>query len=296
MKKQTVLIVLSFIAVVLLLPAGVFAQGAETPTPFDDESVLPTGGEEETADTGEGYSEDTGEDFEEDTAEKRREMELPLEKKAKVVEKKLYPKKFKHELNLYFGLNPADSFVFSLVEGARYNFHIHEMLALQGVFGYMQSFDRDSTKLLTDPVDKGGQAIDESFIKNAEVDWFTNLDFVFYPVYGKFSLLASVIAHYDAGIYVGGGVMSLANGDYAPAPDLGLVSNFYINKWLSLRGDFMYYALITEDKRPLQTGRGGSEIGGGTTTGAEEGKERGGTLLRNNYFFTFGVSFHLPVD
>jgi len=274
MKKQIVLFVVLLVATVCLVPTLAMAQGAETPDPFGE--------------SGDEVSDPVAEPADEEG------IELPLKKRAKVVQKKLYPRAGKHELSLFFGINPADSFVLSLVEGLRYNYHINEMFGVQVVGGYMQSFDKSDTKLLTDNADKGGLSIDEEFIKNAEIEWFVGADFVFYPVYGKFSLMSDVIAHYDIGIYVGCAVMALGGDDdkYRPAPDLGLVANIYFNNWLSLRADFMYYALVAKDNRKEPTTQSGGNIGDDTVTL----DKRGGTLLRHNIFVTLGISFHLPVD
>jgi len=288
MMKQTILRVSLVVAILTGFPGVLYAQGLmDAPSPLDEEGIDEPAGEpsdqEVISQSAKEYS------------ETRRTVELPLEKKAKVVQKKLYPQNLRHELNLFFGVNPADSFVLSLIEGARYSFHINEMFAVQVVGGYMQSFDRDSTTLLTDDVDAGGLAIEPDFIKNSEIEGLVNADFVFYPVYGKFALLSSVILHYDAGIYAGAGVMFQDGGQPHVAPDVGLVANLYLLKWLSLRADFMYYAMITTDKRLQPTAESGADLGdqGQQAIG---GNERGGTLVRHNYFITLGVSFHLPVD
>jgi len=281
MKRQVLISTLLALAIIMAAPLTVNAQaksGASGagPSPF--------GEDEESYDVESSDTRDTGAKYDE---------ALPLKKKAKVVQKKLYNRKFRWELGPYFGINPADSFVFSIVEGARLNFSFAEMMGVQLVGGYMQSFDRDDTTLLTDTVDNGGLEIDEDFIKNSKTQWFVNADFVWYPAYGKFSLASSVIVNYDVSLYAGAGVMGMDNGDLAPAPDIGLGANFYILKWLSLRADFMYYVAIAEDKRTKFTSTSGSTIQD-EGTASEGGTERGGTLLRHNYFITLGVSFHLP--
>lgn len=289
MKTQTISVVL-LVACFWLIPAFANAQ-ADTPSPFDDSSLAPDEGmgEEDYGEEPAGYDEpaDDGLSAAEAKEAGQERAPLPLKRKAKVVEKKLFPRKMKHELNVFFGLNPSDSYVFGIMEGARYNFHIHEMFAIQAVGAYCQNFNKDSTEKLTGD----SELADDDFIQNAKLQWFANLDFVFYPIYGKFALLSSVIAHYDVGIQIGGGVMGLDNGDIIGAPDIGIVSNFYILEWLSLRADFMYYMGIATDKTEEPTP-------GDANFGREEpdGNVRGGTLLRHNYFVTLGLSFHLPVD
>lgn len=290
MKKQIVLFVALLAAIIWMLPVAVMAQGVDAPDPFEDEESAEAPADEAPTVDEPGYEEEMAEAKDEG---QETEAQLPLERRAKVVQKKVYPKTFKHELSLFFGINPADSFVISLVEGLRYSFHINEMFGVQVVGGYLQNFDKPDTALLIDSGDQGGLDIDSDFIKNAEIEWFVGADFVFYPVYGKFALMSDVIAHYDVGVYVGCAAMSLNNGKYSPAPDIGLVANIYFLKWLSMRADFMYYALITTDTRDLAGEAVGGTVGG---TPQEGGNERGGTLLRNNFFITLGISFHLPVD
>lgn len=283
MKKQIVLFVVLLVAMIFMVPSLALAQSAETPDPFGDSS-------DEIGDMDSGS-------MDESASADESAIELPLKKRAKVVQKKLYPRAGKHELSLFFGINGADSFVVSLVEGLRYNYHITELFGVQVTGGYLQNFDKPDATLLTDTADKGGLNIDENFIKNAEIEWFVGADFVFYPVYGKFSLMSDVIAHYDIGIYAGCAVMALNTDSdaYRPAPDLGLVANIYFNSWLSLRADFMYYALIAVDNRAEPTAGEGGNIG---DTGSSDVtlNKRGGTLLRHNLFVTLGISFHLPVE
>jgi outer membrane beta-barrel protein len=267
---------------VWLLPAFALAQDVAPPDPFGEDEMDSDMPEVDNA----------GDVATEEEAGQP-DVQLPLQKRAKVVQKKLYPKEGKWEINLFFGVNPADSFTLGIVEGLRLSYHIHEYFGVQVVGGYMQSFDRNATSLLTDDSSNGGLEIDPDFIKNAELQWMAGADFVFYPVYGKFSLMSDLIAHYDAGIYVGAAAVGLANGDIGPAPDLGVFGNIYINKWLSVRADFMYYALIATDKRQdPAAGVTGTDVTGGVA-GLDQ---RGGTLVRHNYFITLGLSFHLPVD
>lgn len=277
MRKQTVLSVVLLAAMVWLLPTFAQAQMGP-PDPFGGSGVDDFAAEEGRA------SQD---------GDAPLNVQLPLEKRAKVVQKKLFPKENKWEINLFFGVNPADSFTLGIIQGLRVGYHIHEYFGVQVIGGYMQSFDRDSTKTLTGSATQGGLEIDKDFIQNAQLQWMAGADFVFYPVYGKFALMSDVIVHYDAGIYVGAAAIGMVNGDIGPAPDIGLMGNMYINKWLSVRADFMYYALIATDKRfDPSKGTTGTNVEGVVT----DIDRRGGTLVRHNYFITLGLSFHLPVD
>ena len=82
-----------------------------------------------------------------------------------------------------------------------------------------------------------------------------------------------------------------------PAPDIGIGANIYLLKWLSLRADFMYYmTVVLDDPRIRPSGTEGQTLSSGGESAIAGGNERGGTLLRNNYFLTLGISFHLPYD
>ncbi len=219
-----------------------------------------------------------------ETRSKRKEVTIPLEKKAKVVQKKLYPQVMKHEVNVFSGINALDGLTWNLAVGGRYNFRFHEMFGVQATGAYVQSFDKD----LLSTIEEGG--LDAENVKNSPLSWWGGADFVWYPMYGKFALLSSIIAHYDLGIYAGASAMGLDNGDIHPAPEVGMMTNLYFNRWLSLRVDVTYYALLAEDDTRDPATQGEQNIGSMISSG----EKRGGTLLRNVLFGTVGLSFHLP--
>jgi len=267
MKKQTVLI-LACVAVVGCWSA--FAQAA----PLDNPSSGPAAAD----DAANVPMDDTAADTGKATPEKVRQIELPLEKKAKVVEKRLYPKAMKHELSVYFGIDPMDSYVFGIVEGGRYVFHPVEYLGIQVHGGAVQTFENSDAKYI-----KKNEYANAKNFESAQMKWLAGGDLIFYPVYGKFVLLGDVVLHYDAGINIGAAAVGHKGGDVYGAPDIGLLSNLYLTKYLSLRGDLTYYAVIAKDKR-IATGSSSS----GTASNSN--------MLRSHLMLTVGLSFHLPVD
>ena len=211
---------------------------------------------------------------------------IPMEEKAKVVQKKLYPMVDKVELNVFVGMNSMDDLVWNLAEGMRLNYRFHEMFGFQAVGGYVQTFDKSllgTIKALN---------INTNEVQQSSLLYWGGADFVWYPMYGKFALLSSVISHYDVGVSLGGSAMFLDGGDIAPAPDVGMFTNLYFNRWLSLRADVVYYALIAKDStvKPSAKESGGNPF----ASGGGGGVKSGATMLRNNLFGTVGLSFHLP--
>ncbi len=295
MRKEVILFAM-LVALMWMLPAAAFGQGLDTPSNYEEDAGEDGGLPEDVSETEASPEESADATMLQAAAEskgRKRDIELPLKRKAKVVQKKTFERKGKWELTPFGGINPADSFVMSEMVGMRVNYRILEYLGLQVGGGYVFNQDRDATTLLTDPPDKGGLDINPDFIKNSELTWFSGLDLVFFPAYGKFSLLSSVIANYDFGLYAGVAVMGLENGDIAPAPDLGFLVDFYVLQWLSIRFDFTYYAMIASDKRAQFTGQEEEVFDTGASA---TDSTRGGKLVRHNYFVTLGLGFHLPVD
>lgn len=279
--KQTVLI-LSCLAVVGLWSPAALAASPElkAPGPAGMDDTLPTDAPVvgDKANANETGVADLAEAADKSgKVEKARKIELPLEKKAKVVEKRLYPKAMKHELGVYFALDPLDSYVLGIVEGGRYVFHPVEYLGIQVHGAAVQTFDKEDASYVKDNMNVG-----DSNFKNAELRWLAGGDLIFYPLYGKFALLGDVVLHYDTGINIGCSAVGVKGGDVYAAPDVGLVSNVYLTKWLSLRGDLTYYAVITKDPRNNPNARGE--------------KVKGNTALRNHLMLSVGLSFHLPVE
>lgn len=279
--KQTVLILSCLAMVGLWSPAALAASPElKAPGPAGMDDTLPTDmpaiGEKPSAnETGVADLADAAEKG--DKGEKARKIELPLEKKAKVVEKRLYPKAMKHELGVFFAIDPLDSYVLGIVEGARYVFHPVEYLGIQVSGAAVQTFDKEDASYIKDNMN-----VRDSNFKNSEMRWFAGADLVFYPLYGKFALLGDVVLHYDTGINIGAAAVGVKGGDIYAAPDVGLVSNVYLTKWLSLRGDLTYYAVITKDPRNNPNTKGE--------------KVKNNTALRNHLMLSVGLSFHLPVE
>jgi len=292
MKTRSMRLIIVVLGVLLAAPFYAFAEEAEGgPDAIMDEGAAEDTGEyaaepplksEETVSDDEAVSDD---------ADKEK-IKLPAQRHIKVVQDRTYTKRMKHLLEPYFGINPSDSLYFSVMEGVRYNFYFMEELGLQLNFAYVQNFSRDLKGIVED-----GLKADAASLINAKIQMYFNLDFVFVPLYGKFSLMSSTISNYDIGLYVGAGAMNFKKAEmkdetssdfkevsvFKPAIDVGVFAQMYILKWLNLRMDFTYYYSIADFQRwdPTQGG-------------AEGGWVDAGTGARHNYILTFGVGFLLP--
>ena len=294
MKKQSVTILVLVAMLCWMLPA--LASAEDESSPFDNENLLPTD-DSKSADT-----EDAAPTKAKAEEEKPEKVVLPLVKKAKVVEKQLFTRKGTLDFNLFFGINPGgDSLVFHMTEGLRVGFYPTEYFGLQVVNGFIQNFDREDTKDRLKNQNVSGFSPD--FTATSEMNGFTNVDLVFYPIYGKFALAGSAIGHYDIGIYTGGGVMYMANGSTAGifdpddeiigAWDIGVTGTVHVLDWLALRADFAYYlGYLSKDnaKKLLPKGL--------TTEQQNQQLEQlmgnKDSMLRHSYFITVGVSFNTP--
>ncbi len=231
-------------------------------------------------------------------------MELPAKKLIKVVQNKLYKKEMKGLLLPYFGGMPFGDYYKSMVIGLKADFFITEYMGLQLNFAY-DVYAKPSEFMASALKNLSG---DPKGVPAAKMEFLTNLDFVFIPLYGKFSLLSEVIAHYDLGIYLGGGVsryksvsssdISYINDKYtsygenldpalagdpwtkiSPAIDAGVFAQIYILNWLLVRADFMFVDSLTH-RRVFDV--------------AKKTMQDSESLGIQEYMLTLGVGFMLP--
>ena len=278
MLKKSVLFVLAVAGMFLFAMPQALAEGEGDYADSGTASEVPA---DESMDS-DAATEDEGE---------RTKLQLPAQKKIKVIQKRAFSKKFKHLLEPYFGINPSDSLNLSIMEGLRYNVYFTEELGLQLNFAYVHNFKKD----LYDVVEASLSA-DEASLVNAKMQYFFNIDFMFIPVYGKFSLMSEVVLNYDFGLYIGAGAINYKKADlvekgssdfkesstFKPCVDAGVFFQMYVLSWLNIRADFAYYYSIADfQKWDPNQGEGGAWVDAGQGS-------------RHNYMITLGIGFLLP--
>ncbi len=312
MKQKKYLVLSVFISVVLLFFSARGFAADDVGTPFDS----PAGGAEDTtaSDTTAGAGDeatmadstaDQTAATDETSNEEKVKLELPAKRLIKVVQKRLYKKDFKHLLLPYYNVMPFGDFYTTHQVGLKYDFFFTENMGLQLNFAYTVA--AIPTDLLASTL-KNLRG-DPQGVPAARMDYIGTLEFVFVPIYGKFSLFAELIAHYDFGIYIGGGVaqyssvssddISYINKNYGsfgeqlppglgdswnkigPALDVGAFAQLYILNWLVLRVDFTFVEGLTA-KRVF-------DVAKQTMTDSDK-------FGIESYMLTLGVGFLLPPE
>ncbi len=275
MKKHSVfMLALTMVSTLLLLAPG-FAWAADDD---DDE------GEEEEAVEDEEPADEAAEEGE---AGERTRINLPLERKAKVVQKRVVDNGWpgRAELGLHFTLAPFDGLMSSIGGGGHVQWRVNDYFAF-GINGnYFVNFDKDLKNTLKD------LQVPDEFTDNAEPVANVDMRFYFYPVYGKFALMSSIIQHYDFGVFVGPSMMFTEDSSIFGAT-MGISGDIYFLDWLSLRLDFAYNPMVAEDDRLDPSTAEASTLG----NQGVQGSKKGGTLLRHFYIMTIGPNFHLPAN
>lgn len=198
-----------------------------------------------------------------------------------VLQKKLYTLDGKHDITPFFATSVNDKYTSHLGGGLSYSYHLFESLALQVEGLYVAGSETSLTKELK-----------ELFQKNPiepqrmQMKYFAGGDLVWYPIYGKFSLISEVALHYNFYFIGGAGIVGTRVFDPSLnkerdvdsalfAGNIGGGMQLFIIKWLSLKLEF-------RDIIYTATGLTGA--------GTEQKKE---SDTRNNTMFVIGVGFLL---
>jgi outer membrane beta-barrel protein len=121
-------------------------------------------------------------------------------------------------------------------------------------------------------------------------------NFSYVPIYGKFSIMNKLIAHYD--VWLSGGV-GITGSEVIPRDfnhesfsnisltfPIAIGARFFITRWMALQVSLRDYMLLDKFESP-----GRDEVNGDL---AKENQSE--TRFVNNLIFTGGLSFYLPFD
>ena len=166
-----------------------------------------------------------------------------------VVQNRTYTKAKKFELGVFGGFTSSDPFLDIRLVGASFGYHFTEYLGLN-IVGW---------KTLVSP----SSAL-KTFQDTRGATTNTNEPRAFYGaegsaslIYGKLSLLGSVILHYDFHFLLGGGLTNTESGNYATGI-LGVGQQLYVGNSVSFRVDYRlmpYHEDIREKVIPTKIGQ-----------------------------------------
>ncbi|MEM6734392.1 MAG: outer membrane beta-barrel domain-containing protein, partial [Myxococcota bacterium] len=164
----------------------------------------------------------------EDTAIIEEEQEQKsLAERIPSVTRRTFRKEGRLQIAPAIGLSLNDPFFDHVTLGAGLHYHIVESLAV-GVTGFYSVAIENEIGVAGGV----GPAPENQFDRAAysalfEVSWA--------PFYGKLSLLAEDVLHFDTFISVGGGIVGLDQGDPAIAGTIAFGQHYFMNEWLAIR-------------------------------------------------------------
>ena len=159
-----------------------------------------------------------------------------LSDRIKSVQRKLFSKKNRHELNVMAGLSLNDAFYQQFTVGASYAYHILDPLAVEASFKYYLPPVATGPRIVNQP-ESGSNVL----IYSPQLSITAEAQFS--PIYGKLSLMAEAVAHFDVYIAAGGGVLMTETRRAADGSQWRALGTFAIGarlmllSWLTLRAE-----------------------------------------------------------
>lgn len=158
-----------------------------------------------------------------------------------VIQKRLFQKKYRHELSLSFGMLYDNAFVFYEMIPVQYTFYISESVG----FEFTAAFAFGQEKGLVSSLRQDPYNID---VRVEKIKRYYAGNFMWSPIYGKFNIFASQIVHFDFFMTTGFGVMEDTVPDelvvgqnnkvWPFAFNVGAGVRAYLNEWMAIRVDF----------------------------------------------------------
>jgi outer membrane beta-barrel protein len=151
-----------------------------------------------------------------------------LAERIPAVTGRLFVKQGRFELAPSVGLSLNDPFYDHVVLSAAANFHVLEWLFIGASADFYLSPERSIT------VVGGGSTERPSY--NAPV-YAARLEIGWAPIYGKLSLLAEKVLHFDTYVAVGAGVIGPSETDATVGFSIAIGQHYFLSEWLAVRLD-----------------------------------------------------------
>ncbi len=203
------LLLLLFLVAALVMPRALLAAGDETARELEEKAADAVG-ESESGRIGEG-------------AEPRR----TLAERIPSVTRRTFVKRGRAELTPMVGMSLNDPFYDHVVGSFGVGYHVFESLAIGASGQFYQS-------LASEVPLEGRQGGYPTLTLDRPV-YGARLEVLWSPLYGKLSLLAEAVAHFDTYLLVGGGMLSRKESGTTAAAVAGIGEHIFVNEWLSMR-------------------------------------------------------------
>lgn len=180
-------------------------------------------------------------------AEKELEEDLDLfwgkRRRIKVVEKRLFEKEGRLDLNLFGGIIPNDDFLVYYPTGLRLGYNFSEAFSVEASFAYAIDQNADLTSFLEETIGLKRADIQEF------IEFYYNVNILWSPIYGKIGFLGSKLTHFELFLGVGGGVVHTVEfpennpeGNKVPKPAGNTVLGFrwFITDLVNVRTEYRH--------------------------------------------------------
>ncbi len=179
----------------------------------------------------------------------REEKTSTLEDKIRPVSGHLFLKDGRFELSPSLGLSLADAFFQKYSLGAKFSYHLAETFSIGAHASYSLNFAGSALSVCR-TTEGGGLICDKPEVSQlkdvpGKVDLLAGIDFAWAPLYGKISLLAEKVLHFDTQIVAGasgiryqkpGGQMTFGVGGH-----IGIGQRYFITDSITLRAELRDY-------------------------------------------------------
>ena len=189
-----------------------------------------------------------------------------VDESGPVVRRKLLYRSTRFEAAPLVGFTLSDAFTRNVLVGANLGFHLTNELSLSATLGY--GVTQLSTSLRDNMDAELGRRNRLGTLEYSYISWLLGVEGSYVPLYGKLSLLDSVIVNYDFHLifgvsFLGNGALNAETNDAAPdsalvstsvAPTLGAGFRFFLGDMVSLNIDVRDYiyarTMVKRSDRP----------------------------------------------
>jgi outer membrane beta-barrel protein len=177
------------------------------------------------------------------------EEDTSLADRIKSVQRKVFLKRRRLELSPLVGLSVNDAFHQHVTLGGSLAYHLVDALSIEARGAVVAvAAETNAVRFVRQETDS---LLDDA---QRQHEYHGELDLLWSPIYGKFSLFGEAILHFDTYIAVGGGVFGTDAGAHGAA-NMGIGQRWFLTEWLVLRFEYRNYFFAEErnDETNLRT-------------------------------------------
>jgi outer membrane beta-barrel protein len=195
------------------------------------------------------------------TSAPRKRVDLDLDSRIRPVSGTLFLRSGRHELGPTLGISLSDAFFTKYMLGARYAYHATETLSI-GAFGTFAASSPSGVVAKCDTNGANCRTPTAKDLRHTPGDFGANagLDLSWAPLYGKISVLAESVLHFDTYLLLGGGMLQSriappgvdeVETSWRPEGHVALGQRYFVAPWGTIRIELrdMLYGLTVQGRR-----------------------------------------------